>query len=353
MRLNCRKEPTIAVVTATKNRRKLLSEAIASVRAQTFTDWEHWIVDDGSDDDTESMVRRLSDEDPRFHYLKRAGDIEGANVCRNIGVRATSAEFVVFLDSDDLLEACCLQGRVDIMSRNPDLDFVVFPAGIFESKVGDIKRLYCPDAIGDDLTRFLYLDCPWETTGPVWRREYICRLGLFEETLRSMQDVDLHFRAICDDARYIKCLNVDHHIRWRSDPERTSVRHFTDPIFIEKAEKIPFRFRSILENKGLLNWSRLRALAGLSFRICESWARIGRLRDSFRAWAEARNRKIVDRYTYLFWKPMLLILWLIPQEDSLGARLANKFKGLFGFRGDPLLPEYLKHSTTGGEYNSL
>ena len=332
--------PAIAVITATKNRVDLLSEAIASVRAQTFTDWEHWIIDDGSDDDTELMVKRLCAEDTRLHYVKREGDVEGANICRNIGVRSTSAELVVFLDSDDLLDTHCLRGRVAVMSRNPDLDFVVFPAGVFESNVGDIERLYCPDSIGDDLMRFLFLECPWEITGPVWRRDYICQLGFFEETLSSMQDLDLHFRAICDDARYIKCSTVDHHIRWQSDPEKTSVRHFSDPVFIEKAERIPFRFHSILEKKGLLNWSRLRALAGLSFRICESWARIGCLRESFRAWAEVRSMRMIDRQTYFFWKLMLLIVWLSSKENSLGARLVNKLKGHYRFRGDPLLPEY-------------
>ena len=94
----------IAVITPTKNRLKLLGEAMDSVQRQSFRDWEHIIVDDGSDDGTAEDVERRARTDPRLRYIRRTGEKCGANVCRNIGFAESRAEYVAFLDSDDLLE---------------------------------------------------------------------------------------------------------------------------------------------------------------------------------------------------------------------------------------------------------
>src|SRR6202050_5894300 len=101
-------EPSISVVTATKNRLRLLCEAMDSVQQQSFDAWEHLVVDDGSDDGTGEEVARRSAADARIRYIRRTGEKSGANVCRNIGIRESRAEFIVLLDSDDLLAPNCL-----------------------------------------------------------------------------------------------------------------------------------------------------------------------------------------------------------------------------------------------------
>src|SRR5260370_14438416 len=94
--------PVVSVITPTKNRLRLLCEAMDSVTSQGFGAWEHLVVDDGSTDGTAEEVERRGKADPRIRYIKRIGDTSGGNVCRNIGVRESRAEFIVFLDSDDL-----------------------------------------------------------------------------------------------------------------------------------------------------------------------------------------------------------------------------------------------------------
>src|SRR6202044_1236922 len=118
-------EPSISVVTPTKNRLKLLCEAMDSVKRQSFDAWEHLVVDDGSDDGTAEELGRRAAADARIRYLQRPGETPGANVCRNIGVRESRAEFIIFLDSDDLLRPQCLERRVKIMQQNSILDFSV------------------------------------------------------------------------------------------------------------------------------------------------------------------------------------------------------------------------------------
>src|ERR1700739_276472 len=104
-------QPVISVITPTKNRLKLLRETMDSVAAQSFKTWEHIIVDDGSDDGTCEEVTRRMIADSRIRYVRRTGEKSGANVCRNLGIRVSSGEFIVFLDSDDLLAPDCLGRR--------------------------------------------------------------------------------------------------------------------------------------------------------------------------------------------------------------------------------------------------
>ena len=106
--------PVVAVITPTKNRLKLLCETMDSVQQQSFDAWEHIVVDDGT---CQEVSRSASDS--RIRYMRRTGDKSGANVCRNIGIAESSAEFIVFLDSDDLLRPQCLKDRVDGTSGMP------------------------------------------------------------------------------------------------------------------------------------------------------------------------------------------------------------------------------------------
>lgn len=91
--------PRVSVVIPTCNRLPFLKEAIASVRDQTFPDWELLVVDDGSTDGTVEWVEGLNDPRIRAVALDHCGDIAAL---RNEGIRRARARHVAFLDSDDL-----------------------------------------------------------------------------------------------------------------------------------------------------------------------------------------------------------------------------------------------------------
>ena len=87
------------MVIPTHNRRAMLLQAIASVRAQTVTDLEVLVVDDGSDDGTSSAVESLCD--PRVIVI-RSPLPQGVSHARNLGIAAATGEWIAFLDDDDL-----------------------------------------------------------------------------------------------------------------------------------------------------------------------------------------------------------------------------------------------------------
>lgn len=186
------------------NRAKLLKECLDSVVAQTFTNWECIIVDDGSIDGSLNIAEEYAARDARFRALARRGSMKGAAACRNHGLAATNSPYVLFLDSDDLLHTRCLERRVAFMERNRCLDFAVFQSFMFTDYPGDSDKLwniYKPDS---DLLRYLKLDVVWPVNGPLWRLQVVRDIGGFDETLPGWQDWQIHMIALLKGLRYSK-----------------------------------------------------------------------------------------------------------------------------------------------------
>lgn len=327
----------VTIVTPTKNRSALLRQTMDSVSAQDFPDWEQIVVDDGSDDGSLEEVAGRAAADPRIRLIKREGHKSGANICRNMGVAAAKGEFIIFLDSDDLLRPGCLKGRVEFMRRNADLSFAVYPAGVFTQKVGDIARLYHPLTPGDDLVRFLSHECVWEITGPIWRRDYLVRIGGLDESLLSMQDLEMHVRAICAGGHYLFVRNVDHDIRWQFDVSKTSARHFRDPQFIQASLAIAGKLYENVHAAGMLTWSRQRAVGGLVFSIAQNWVRAGKPSEARRAWLIGSRKVGIPAHVRLAGMVMLWLSARSADDLSMPARLVNKWKGVVRFRQEPAL----------------
>jgi glycosyltransferase involved in cell wall biosynthesis len=329
--------PIVSIVTPTKNRLALLRETMDSVAAQTFPEWEHLVVDDGSDDGTAEEVRTRAAADPRIRYVQRSGGKAGANVCRNLGVVESRAALIVLLDSDDLLRPQCLERRVEVMRQNLVLDFAVFRAGVFVKSVGDVKRLYHPQNPGDDLLRFLTLECPWQTTGPIWRRAFLDKIGGFDETVLSMQDLEMHVRALAARGKYLCLPYTDHDIRGQQDDTKTSMRHFRDPVYIEAAERVHEKFLDILTKSGLLTWSRQRALLGLTFGTAENWVRSRQLGHAVRVWRRVCARQDARLPLQIAGLLMIGAVSLSAGQEEAVGRLVNKWKGWVRFRQEPAL----------------
>ncbi len=111
--------PRISVILPVYNRPTMLVESVGSVLAQTFTDWEIIIVDDGSTDDTPAVAARLvAEHRPRIQYLRQAN--AGPGAARNTGLEAARGEFIQFLDSDDLLAPEKFARQVALLDAHPE-----------------------------------------------------------------------------------------------------------------------------------------------------------------------------------------------------------------------------------------
>jgi GT2 family glycosyltransferase len=327
------RRPIVSIVTPTKNRLPLLREALDSVAAQTFQDWEHIVVDDGSNDGTAEEIRRRSAADPRVRYIRREGDAAGANACRNLGVRESRGEYVIFLDSDDLLVPQCLETRVALLARNADLDFATFRTSVFVDRPGDLNRLYDDDTAGDHLLRFLFMELPWVITGPIWRKASLVRLGLFDQNLPSLQDVELHVRALTKGCLYLQSSIVDHHVRWAHDEERLS-RQQRLPTHLAAAISTIEKFEQLVRDGPGMNWVRQRALCGLYYRVASLQVEAEGLGAALRTWNIVRRRNLASSALHCSGAAMLSITALRAPGAT---RLAEKWKGWARFRTNPSL----------------
>src|SRR5829696_1947350 len=94
--------PTVSIIIPTKDRAALLEQTLDSIRLQTYSDWEAIVIDDHSTDETIAQTTAASSHDPRIRVLSLT-DKSGAPAARNLGIAEARGEYVIFLDSDDLL----------------------------------------------------------------------------------------------------------------------------------------------------------------------------------------------------------------------------------------------------------
>ncbi len=123
----------VSVVMPAWNAGPFIQEAVESVLAQTFVDWELIIVDDGSTDGTVNAAGRV--EDTRIRLIEQRN--AGASAARNSGVAAANADYVFFLDADDRLRPDALQRVVAALDANPKV-CAVYGDAVFMDVAGQL-----------------------------------------------------------------------------------------------------------------------------------------------------------------------------------------------------------------------
>lgn len=97
--------PLVSIIIPVYNREDLIGETLASVLAQTYQNWECIVVDDGSTDNTKSVVQKYVDTDPRFKLVDRPDyHKSGGNGARNYGFEISNGDLVLWFDSDDIMD---------------------------------------------------------------------------------------------------------------------------------------------------------------------------------------------------------------------------------------------------------
>lgn len=112
----------ISIITPTYNRRDYLTETIESVLNQTYTNFEHLIVDDGSKDDTAAIVKAYQEYDKRVHYFYQCN--QGQSIARNFALNKAKGDFVCFLDSDDFWIPEKIEKQLEAFRKYPEVDVV-------------------------------------------------------------------------------------------------------------------------------------------------------------------------------------------------------------------------------------
>jgi glycosyltransferase involved in cell wall biosynthesis len=183
-----RREPTVSIVITCYNQGRYLSEAIESAQAQTHAADEIVVVDDGSTDDTPQVIARS----PGVRAVRQAN--RGLAAARNLGLRQSTGEFVIFLDADDTLEAVAVEAGLRAFASEPSSAFV-FGRFLWSNETGRwqdaVSALPWPrDAYPGLLNRnFIGMHA-----AVMYRRDALKRAGGYDESLPACEDYDVYLR---------------------------------------------------------------------------------------------------------------------------------------------------------------
>jgi glycosyltransferase involved in cell wall biosynthesis len=200
--------PRVSVIIPTYNRGYIIAEALASAFAQTYPDFELVVVDDGSTDNTEEVVKRF--DRPSLRYL-RIDHNQGIGAALNHGVDASRGELISLLDSDDLWKPEKLASDVAFLDKHPDVD-VLFSdlekhdgqrhVRSFMREETSLKDKLAQGPYPEGLVlspRFAYLlllqEVPIKPTTLTLRSDFVRRIGGFNETWPSSGDWEFLMRA--------------------------------------------------------------------------------------------------------------------------------------------------------------
>lgn len=185
--------PIVSIICPSYNKQNYIGETIESVLKQDYKEWELLIIDDQSSDNTVNIVTSLLQKDKRIKLFANTEN-KGANYCRNFGIEQSTGKFIVFLDADDLLTSNCLKVRVSHMEET-NIDFCVFSMGTFKQKIGDNNFQWIPFS-KKPLKDFFKHKLPWSILQPIWKKDFLVKIGGFDIQFERLQDVELHTRAL-------------------------------------------------------------------------------------------------------------------------------------------------------------
>ena len=191
--------PAVSVIMPAYNVARYIGEALESVFAQTFQNFEVIVVNDGSPD-TEELERALAPYRPRVRYVVQEN--RGVSAARNAAIRAARGEFLAHLDPDDLWEPEYLAAQLAEFGREPATD-VLYTDALFFGDAPEAGMRFmelCPSD-GEVTAEALLAERCHVMCAVVARRETLLRAGLFDESLRCSEDFDLWLRLLKSGGR--------------------------------------------------------------------------------------------------------------------------------------------------------
>ena len=186
------------------NSEKHLLKAMNSVLNQTFDDFELIVVNDGSTDSTEKIVKRLLAHDKRIKYICNKIN-RGKSHSNNIGIRNAKGEYIQIFDSDDIMINYKLEIQSKILDKYDKVGLVVSDAFFGDDKgrittywsiefSGKKKKRRTEQILPDSSLKLLQKTHIFPPCGSLYRKALLEQIGDFDERLTMAEDWDMHLR---------------------------------------------------------------------------------------------------------------------------------------------------------------
>lgn len=176
------KKGLVSIITPCYNGEKYIARTIDSVLAQTYTDWEMIIIDDGSKDGSAALVRSYVEKDSRIQFYQQEN--AGSAAARNNGIRRAEGQYIALLDADDLWEPEFLEEQVRFMTEKNATCVYCSYRCINENDEEILNPVICkPEITTKDMMVTNYIGC----LSGLYNLEKHGKVYLREE-LKSMRD---------------------------------------------------------------------------------------------------------------------------------------------------------------------
>jgi glycosyltransferase involved in cell wall biosynthesis len=181
--------PKVSVIIPTYNSGIYLRESLQSVLCQTYSNFEVIVINDASTDNTDQVIAEFSD--PRILYFVHSRNRYAA-AARNTGIRASTGEYIAFLDVDDVYDPKKLEIQVAYMQAHPEVGLS------YSSRIEMDENknwLTVSHVQAEVMLKDLIMGYPFAPTDVMMKREWVFKVGLFDENLEFHgEDPDFHFK---------------------------------------------------------------------------------------------------------------------------------------------------------------
>lgn len=261
----------VSVIIPTFNRAQYIGEAIDSIIAQTYTNWECIIVDDGCTDNTAEILQDYTKRDSRIKYVVRPEQFKkGSNGSRNYGVTVSQGKLIAFNDDDDIWLPEKLEQQVPIFKSHPEVGLVTGHIEYVNQKGQRSGRVIKQVGNHGKVFKDLLLKNRMSMITPVVRREVFDKVGFFNTDFKIFEDWEFWRRV----AYYYPFYSLDTVLACvRKHDANTSLIVTNNPL--EQYQ----RYNSL--NTALLGWGKdFFTKADLKLIEKQSWKRYKQLLEN-------------------------------------------------------------------------
>ena len=247
--------PLVSIIIPTFNSEQYIADALESVFVQTYRPIEVIVVDDGSTDKTQLVLKTFKNSIDYYYQGNK-----GPSASRNTGIKVAKGKYIAFLDSDDLWIKSKLEQQIEMMEGYPDVGLLsgdmqrfsgkqVNVSSMF-NKYGFDRKFFEDEFYVKDAYRKIYTQGNYIPTGTVMlRKNCLEKVGYFDENFRHSEDLDLwlrvslHFRLAYSKEIWLQ--RRDHEINLTGDTESMNLS------LIKVLEKHEEQYASYITQNGI------------------------------------------------------------------------------------------------------
>ena len=187
--------PEISVIMGVHNGRKYLCQAMESVLGQTFSQFEFIVIDDGSTDNTSTLLRGYSEKDSRIKLIENDSNI-GLTRSLNSGIKSARSEIIARQDADDISCPSRFARQLALMRSEDEIQIVSSWCDLIDERGGKFGQVRPSTDREKHFRQFANADSPFPHGSVMFRKEVASEVGFYDERFWFAQDFDLWVRIL-------------------------------------------------------------------------------------------------------------------------------------------------------------